>query len=236
MAGCGPANPAGPAGPDTTARTRTASRTTLASVACRTALATSAAAATVASRTAVAAATAAASGAAEAAAPAVGADRGPAGLARLARSNKSVYLRRIIGKYKSIVMQSVYMCYSEGTCILYRSNPNVSNPAYKFNNITTQVICHGDPAVIKEGHKSFPSGHSSWSFAGLGFLSWYLAGKIKAFNRRGHVAKNCIVLLPLLLAAMVAFSRVSDYWHHWQDVFAGGILGRLPVSVGSPTL
>jgi membrane-associated phospholipid phosphatase len=41
------------------------------------------------------------------------------------------------------------------------------------------------------------------------------------------VAKLCIVLLPLLLAAMVAVSRVDDYWHHWQDVFAGGILGRL---------
>jgi len=52
---------------------------------------------------------------------------------------------------------------------------------------------------------------------------------MKAFDRRGHVAKLCIVLLPLLLAAMVAVSRVSDYWHHWQDVFAGGILGRLPV-------
>jgi hypothetical protein len=24
---------------------------------------------------------------------------------------------------------------------------------------------------------------------------------------------------------MVAVSRVSDYWHHWQDVFAGGLLG-----------
>ncbi|KAG2617747.1 lipid phosphate phosphatase 2-like [Panicum virgatum] len=100
----------------------------------------------------------------------------------------------------------------------------------KFNNITTQVICHGDPAVIKEGHKSFPSGHSSWSFAGLGFLSWYLAGKIKAFDRRGHVAKLCIVLLPLLLATMVAISRVDDYWHHWQDVFAGGILGLVVAS------
>ena len=65
------------------------------------------------------------------------------------------------------------------------------------------------------------------SFAGLGFLSWYLAGKIMAFDRRGHVAKLCIVALPLLLAAMVAVSRVDDYWHHWQDVCTGGILGRL---------
>ncbi|WCJ25316.1 lipid phosphate phosphatase 3 [Euphorbia peplus] len=87
------------------------------------------------------------------------------------------------------------------------------------------VICHGDESVIKEGHKSFPSGHTSWSFAGLGFLSLYLSGKIQVFDRKGHVAKLCIVILPLLFACLVGISRVDDYWHHWQDVFAGGLLG-----------
>ncbi|GMN38647.1 hypothetical protein TIFTF001_007878 [Ficus carica] len=87
------------------------------------------------------------------------------------------------------------------------------------------AICHGKDSDIKEGHKSFPSGHTSWSFAGLGFLSLYLSGKIQAFDRRGHVAKLCIVFLPLLVASLVGISRVDDYWHHWQDVFAGGILG-----------
>ena len=63
------------------------------------------------------------------------------------------------------------------------------------------------------------------SFAGLGFLSLYLSGKLQAFDREGHVAKLCIVFLPLLAASLVAISRVDDYWHHWQDVFAGGLLG-----------
>jgi len=94
-----------------------------------------------------------------------------------------------------------------------------------YDNITTGVICNGVKSVIKEGHKSFPSGHSSWSFAGLGFLAWYLAGKLTAFDRKGHIAKLCIVFLPLLTAALVAVSRVDDYWHHWQDVFAGGLIG-----------
>ncbi|KAL8105898.1 hypothetical protein AgCh_029632 [Apium graveolens] len=90
------------------------------------------------------------------------------------------------------------------------------------------VVCHGKTNEIREGHKSFPSGHASWSFAGLGFLSLYLAGKLAAFNRRGHVTKLCIVLLPLLAATLVCVSRVDDYRHHWQDVSAGGLLGWGP--------
>lgn len=92
------------------------------------------------------------------------------------------------------------------------------------------VICHGNKGDIKEGHKSFPSGHSSWSFAGLGFLAWYLSGKIQAFDRKGHIAKLCIVFAPLLGASLVAVSRVDDYWHHWQDVFAGGLIGSVVAS------
>lgn len=81
---------------------------------------------------------------------------------------------------------------------------------------------------IKSGFPRYQENLSSsfaGSFAGLGFLSLYLAGKIKAFDRRGHVAKLCIVLLPLLMASLVGVSRVDDYWHHWQDVFTGGMIG-----------
>lgn len=97
------------------------------------------------------------------------------------------------------------------------------NPTY--NNVTGEVQCYGEHSVIKEGHKSFPSGHTSWSFAGLGFLSLYLAGKLQLFNRRGHVGKLAIVIAPLLVAMLVGLSRVDDYWHHWSDVFGGAIIG-----------
>ncbi|KAL1203577.1 Lipid phosphate phosphatase 2 [Cardamine amara subsp. amara] len=94
-----------------------------------------------------------------------------------------------------------------------------------FHNVTRDVLCTGDKSVVKEGHKSFPSGHTSWSFAGLGYLALYLSGKIRVFDQRGHVAKLCIVILPLLVASLVGVSRVDDYWHHWQDVFGGAIIG-----------
>ncbi|KAL3512215.1 hypothetical protein ACH5RR_024932 [Cinchona calisaya] len=93
------------------------------------------------------------------------------------------------------------------------------------------VMCSGDIKIIKEGYKSFPSGHTSWSFAGLGFLSWYLCGKIKAFDQNGHVSKLCLVFLPYLFAALIGISRVDDYWHHWTDVFTGAIIGSVVSSL-----
>ncbi|XP_042445955.1 lipid phosphate phosphatase 2-like [Zingiber officinale] len=58
----------------------------------------------------------------------------------------------------------------------------------------------------------------------------YKEGKIKTFDGRGHVAKLCIVFLPLLTAALMAISRVDDYWHYWKDIFAGGFLGLVVAS------
>ncbi|XP_042460671.1 lipid phosphate phosphatase 2-like [Zingiber officinale] len=94
-----------------------------------------------------------------------------------------------------------------------------------YDDITARALCHGPKNSVDDGYKSFPSGHASWSFAGLGFFSWYLAGKIRAFDRRGHVAKLCLVMLPLSAATVVSITLVNDYMHHWDDVFAGGLLG-----------
>ncbi|KAL8253353.1 hypothetical protein R6Q59_037046 [Mikania micrantha] len=105
----------------------------------------------------------------------------------------------------------------------YRCFPN-GKAEYANNG---DVICNGDRLKIKEGYKSFPSGHTSWSFAGLGFLAWYLCGKLRAFSKKGHARNLCIIVSPYLFAALVGVSRVDDYWHHWTDVFTGAIIGTI---------
>lgn len=48
------------------------------------------------------------------------------------------------------------------------------------------------------------------SFAGMVFLSRYMSGRLRAFDCGGHVAKLCILILPILIAALVGVSRVNE--------------------------
>ncbi|KAF7726912.1 hypothetical protein EC973_008207 [Apophysomyces ossiformis] len=93
--------------------------------------------------------------------------------------------------------------------------------------LSNYTICTTDPSlhIMKDGFKSFPSGHSSFSFAGLGYLALYIAGKMRMFDERGHTYKGFIFSFPAIGALLIAISRTRDYRHHWQDVFIGSLLG-----------
>ncbi|CRG90133.1 hypothetical protein PISL3812_07174 [Talaromyces islandicus] len=95
-------------------------------------------------------------------------------------------------------------------------------PVFGLSNST---ICHGDPALIKDGFRSWPSGHSSSSFAGLFYISLYLGGKMHIMDSRGEVWKAIIVMIPTLGAALIAVSRIMDARHHPFDVITGSLLG-----------
>jgi len=79
--------------------------------------------------------------------------------------------------------------------------------------------------LLRDGFKSFLSGHSSTSFAGMGFLSLYLAGKLHVFDRKGYTYKGFVVATPMMIAILIAVSRIQDYRHHWTDVVAGSLIG-----------
>ncbi|KDQ60760.1 hypothetical protein JAAARDRAFT_125403 [Jaapia argillacea MUCL 33604] len=101
--------------------------------------------------------------------------------------------------------------------------PGSQDPVFGLSN--SSICTQTDAYMMKDGFRSFPSGHSSLSFAGLGFLAFYLAGKMHLFDKRGHAGKAWLSVAPLAAASMVAISRSMDYRHHWHDILVGSILG-----------
>ncbi|GAA5872426.1 hypothetical protein JCM8547_000923 [Rhodosporidiobolus lusitaniae] len=88
---------------------------------------------------------------------------------------------------------------------------------------TTDINSH----LMLDGFRSFPSGHSSFAWSGLGFFALYLSGKMHLFDRRGHTFKAWIAITPPIGATLIAVSRTMDYRHHPTDVIAGSILGAV---------
>ncbi|KXN72482.1 acid phosphatase/Vanadium-dependent haloperoxidase [Conidiobolus coronatus NRRL 28638] len=98
----------------------------------------------------------------------------------------------------------------------------------KLYSLFTSAICtQQDSKILRGGMQSFPSGHTSTSFSGLGFLSYYLNHILQLSHKRTSLIQYYAVLVPLLIATFVAVSRLRDYRHHWQDVLVGAIIGML---------
>jgi len=77
--------------------------------------------------------------------------------------------------------------------------------------------CDNNAVNPLEGMKSFPSGHTAWSTAGLGFLSFWLMGKLQCFSGGaagggGEPFRLIASLLPLGGATWIGASRLQDYW------------------------
>lgn len=93
--------------------------------------------------------------------------------------------------------------------------------------MTDRLVCRGNAKIVAEGRRSFPSGHSSSCFAGLGFAGFFLAGQWHIFDGEGATYRLVGSIVPFVIASMVAVTRIMDYRHHWQDVLAGSLLGLI---------
>ena len=92
--------------------------------------------------------------------------------------------------------------------------------------------CTVENKLVREGRESWPSGHASSSFCGMGLVSLYLAGKLSAWcvdekPNDGRVFSLVVSVIPLMGAAYIAISRTEENKHHPTDVLSGGILGQV---------
>lgn len=85
-----------------------------------------------------------------------------------------------------------------------------------------------------DGRRSFPSGHSATSFAGLFYLSLWLAGKLRLFhpNKSGETWKILVCFAPAFAAFFIAITRTRDYYHNFSDIIAGSDLGIIAAIIG----
>ncbi|XRM38851.1 hypothetical protein ABZX51_002247 [Aspergillus tubingensis] len=118
--------------------------------------------------------------------------------------------------------------------------------------MVTSAICKNpDASVIKAGFAAFPSGHSSFAWAGLLYLSLWLGAKFavavpvrsvtfiagggdkkteSSFSRASAVAAPPLYLLVLISvpvggALYICASRYMDYMHAGWDILGGSLIG-----------
>ncbi|KAK6462608.1 phosphatidic acid phosphatase type 2/haloperoxidase [Scheffersomyces coipomensis] len=114
---------------------------------------------------------------------------------------------------------------------LSRCGPKASTPIDVLVDIDCCTSPLG-PMYLMDGMKSTPSGHSSMSFAGLLYLSFWLFGQFKVLSKGATPHKFISNLylylafsLPVLFASYIALSRTQDYRHHFFDVGFGSLIG-----------
>jgi diacylglycerol diphosphate phosphatase / phosphatidate phosphatase len=107
--------------------------------------------------------------------------------------------------------------------LIDRCKPAFGTPEHDL--ITIDVCTAKKDHTLRDGWRSFPSGHSSWAFSGLGYFSLFLAGQLRVFRPHADLARSLIFLAPLGAAMLIAISRLTDYRHDVYDVTCGSTLG-----------
>lgn len=113
---------------------------------------------------------------------------------------------------------------------LERCGPNTT----QTSGLADILVCTAPlgRGYLIDGLKLTPLGHSSFAFAGLGFLSLWLMGQFQVWRRNLSLAGVLMTMLPILLASYIALSRGQDYRHHLFDIGFGSLIGMVGAWLG----
>ncbi|KAK9885213.1 hypothetical protein WA026_010717 [Henosepilachna vigintioctopunctata] len=107
-----------------------------------------------------------------------------------------------------------------------RPRPDFVARCFPDGKGTDFTKCTGHISEVYDGRRSFPSGHSSFSFVVMAFLSLFFARRLSIWTTKhfqGIKITACIA--PIVFATCIAISRTCDYHHHYQDVIVGSLMG-----------
>ncbi|EOB13366.1 Lipid phosphate phosphatase 2, partial [Nosema bombycis CQ1] len=96
--------------------------------------------------------------------------------------------------------------------------------------IPIKGVCTGKLGRIKEGRKSFPSGHTGTSVAGFLFLCLFLNFYISTDTQRdtrSKIYKCTLICFILLIPTAIGLSRFYDNRHFISDVLSGALISIL---------
>ncbi|CAF1247469.1 unnamed protein product [Rotaria magnacalcarata] len=90
---------------------------------------------------------------------------------------------------------------------------------------TNYTCLNSDTTSVREARRSFFSGHTAPLFFGFGYLIMYIhvSWSWRHLGILGHLFQVGL----LILACYVGYTRISDFHHHWHDVFVGAVVGSL---------
>ena len=147
----------------------------------------------------------------------------------LRRRRSSDLNQALLGLLSSVALALTLVCFVKNA--YGRLRPDFLARCRPVGSGASAVCSNLGPEVV-EGRKSFPSGHTALSMAGQAYLSLWLGAKLAhaelpaALALGGHLWRLMLAVAPWLFALWVGLSRIEDYWHHWEDVAVGVLLGN----------
>lgn len=102
-------------------------------------------------------------------------------------------------------------------------------PIYHALNLWASVDVTSRGHFLSEAHRSFPSGHSATTSAGMGVVLLLLLRDAQLLRDTPWVSKLLAhaSLAPFAVVVYVGVTRVRDYWHFAVDVAVGWAIGAL---------
>lgn len=97
-----------------------------------------------------------------------------------------------------------------------------------FGNISN---CRAEDWAVAEAQRSFPSGHASFSFGAMMFVTLYLRAVLAVPNNTHFSLAAVVAACPLTVSTFIAISRVRDRWHNPDDISVGSLIGIMSALV-----